>query len=282
MRMRSRGSAEARQSSAREAPEDPVLDLMDVPAAVVCAVCGDAECPGCANQLENTHGSGVVAIVPWERPGLGFVERLWSTARLATTSSNAFFSALPDGDFASALRFALTCELLAVLGLSLVLTPLAFVLAPDLVHAALGDAAADRDLLRVVACCIPALAFSMTLLHVLHGVGLARGARRQGARPRRGRGVRFGLYSCGWDLVTLPLGLLVVLFSEGPRAAWKTAPLGINVPGKAARAFLRGVYRLDDARTRAAARYGAAWPAAAVVLGSVAVLTLAVLLAVFG
>lgn len=278
--MRPRGSAEAKQPTAGEA-EDSALELVDVPAAVVCAICGDAECPGCANQLENTHGSGVVAIVPWERPGLGFTERLWSTAQLATTSSNVFFAALPEGDLSSALRFALTCELLAVLGLGVVLAPLAFVLAPHLAHAALSDPAARRELLRIAACCVPALAFSMIVLHVLHGVGLDRGARRQGARSRRARALRFGLYSCGWDLVTLPLGLLVVLFSEGPRAVWRTAPLGMNVPAKAARAYLRGVYRLDDAQARAAARHGAALPAAAVVLGSVAVLALAVLLALF-
>ena len=32
-------------------------------------------------------------------------------------------------------------------------------------------------------------------------------ARRQGSQ-NPGRGLRFGLYGCGWDLVTLPLGLL--------------------------------------------------------------------------
>src|ERR1700722_14578257 len=44
------------------------LDLVDadVPAAVVCAHCGDADCAGCRN--EQTR-SGVVAIVAWERPG---------------------------------------------------------------------------------------------------------------------------------------------------------------------------------------------------------------------
>jgi hypothetical protein len=280
--MRSRGSAEAEPATAREAPSDPALDLMDVPAAVVCAVCGDADCPGCANQLETTHGSGVVAIVPWERPGLSFTERLWSTARLATTASNVFFTALPDGDLSSALRFALTCELLAVLGLGLVLAPLGFIFAPHLMHAVFSDPAARRDLVRVLVCSVPALAFSMILLHVLHGVGLDRGARRYGARPRRGRGLRFGLYSCGWDLVTLPLGLLVVLFSEGPRAAWQTAPLGMNVPAKAARAFLRGVYRLNDAQARAASRYAVALPAAAIVLGSIVALTLAVVFALIG
>lgn len=275
-----RNGAEARDSLSDHTADDPALDLIDVPAAVVCANCGDAACPGCGGLHEITQSSGVVAIVPWERPGLSLTRRLWSTAELATTASSAFFAALPDGDLAAAVRFALTAEILAVLGLAAALVPLAVALAPNLVHSAWADPAMRRGIVRALACCIPGLAFFMVFLHVLHGVGLDRGARRLGARPRRGRGLRFGLYSCGWDLVTLPLGWLVVLLSSGPRAAWRTIPLGMSVPAKAARAYLRGVYRLDEAQARQAARHAVTLPAAAVVLGSIAGLTVAVLFAV--
>ena len=59
----------------------------------------------------------------------------------------------------------------------------------------------------------------MVAIHALHGLALDVGAKRQGSRARRARGLRFGLYACGWDLVTLPLGLALVAILEGPRAA---------------------------------------------------------------
>src|SRR3990172_6279760 len=53
-------------------------DLVDVPAAVVCLVCGEADCTGCEDR--DLSRSGIVAIVAWERPGLPPLTRLWSTA----------------------------------------------------------------------------------------------------------------------------------------------------------------------------------------------------------
>src|SRR5579883_1026941 len=98
--------------AARKAHErreaDDLFDQVDVPAAVVCALCGDAECPGCANELSR---SGVVAVVAWERPGAGALPRLWNTARAATFDAERFFESLPDGPVAPALRFAVICEL---------------------------------------------------------------------------------------------------------------------------------------------------------------------------
>ncbi|MGH7437003.1 MAG: hypothetical protein ACRENE_15120, partial [Polyangiaceae bacterium] len=70
-------------TAARKAKDDlastslEAEELVDaeVPAAVVCAQCGDADCPGCLR--ENTR-SGVVAVVPWERPGASSLVRLWT------------------------------------------------------------------------------------------------------------------------------------------------------------------------------------------------------------
>lgn len=265
------GTAEVSLEVCERSPEsvapDSGADLLDVPAAVVCANCGSPECPGCAFE-EPTHASGVVAIVPWERPGMNLVRRVWTTARLATTSE-AFFAALPDGDSQSALRFAVLAELLAVVGLLLLAMPLVLLAAPWLYGAFVTDSALRELFARALACGVPGIALGMVALHALHGVGLDLGARRAGARPRKSRGLRFGLYSCGWDLVTLPVGLIIVAFTEGPRAALTTAPLGLTVPSRAARAYLRGVHQLDEARARRAARF------AAVLTGTLAMLGLA-------
>jgi hypothetical protein len=94
----------------------------------------------------------------------------------------------------------------------------------------------------------------MVVLHSVHGLSLDRGARHVGARARPTRGLRFGLYSCGWDLVTLPAGVGALAISDGFGAARRALPLSLTVPKLATRAFLRGVYQLDDDASRRAAR----------------------------
>jgi hypothetical protein len=80
-----------------------------------------------------------------------------------------------------------------------------------------------------------------------------RAAKKVGS-TKRGRGLRFGLYACGWDLVTLPLGLVVLLFTDGPGGVKKALGLAISVPNRAARAYLSVVHGLDPERTASAAK----------------------------
>jgi hypothetical protein len=237
---------------------DPALELLDVPAAVVCALCGDPACPGCADFEEPTNASGIVAIVPWERPGAGVAQRMWSTARLATLSSESFFSALPDGDVGTAFRFALASELLAVIGMGVVAIPLVLAFAPWLFDLLGRDPWMRQLTARVVGFGVPALAIAMVGIHSLHGFCLDLGARRLGAKARPARGLRFGLYACGWDLVTLPAGLAMLAITDGFAAARTALPLSMTVPKKATRAFLRGVHRLDEDGARRASRTAAA------------------------
>jgi hypothetical protein len=61
------------------------------------------------------------------------------------------------------------------------------------------------------------------------------------------------LYACGWDLVTLPLGLLVVLVTEGASAAKRAFGLAVSVPAQATRAYLSGVHALNPESARRAA-----------------------------
>lgn len=236
---------------------------MDVPAAVVCALCGDPGClGGCVE--ETTQTSGIVAIVPWERPGSA-PGRLWGTAKLSTLGSESFFAALPDGELAAPLRFALLAEALAVLGMAVVAIPVVLAFAPWLFEAVSRDPWLRAWLVKLLSFGMPGLALLMVVLHSLHGVSLDLGARRVGARARPTRGLRFGLYSCGWDLVTLPAGIGVLAVTDGFRAARRAMPMSLTVPRLATRAFLRGVYQLDDeASARASKR--AMWVAGSLAL----------------
>jgi hypothetical protein len=262
----------ARNRSKAPVERDDLVDT-DVPAAVVCAHCGDADCAGCRN--EQTR-SGVVAIVAWERPGAPAIARLWATARATTFESDRFFESLPDGPIAPALRFAFASELLASAAMALLAIAPAAVIAPRWVkHVLLDEAPAAA---RLAAIGVPALATLLVAAHAVHGWALDRGARRSGARGATTRALRFGLYATGWDLVVGPLGALVVAAKEGLGKALSIGVVIMDLPGRSTRAFLRGCYRLDGASAEPALR--ASYVAAAVATGVGAVAVIAALVAV--
>jgi hypothetical protein len=257
----------ARKAAAKAPIEAEELVDSEVPAAVVCAHCGDADCPGC---LHETTRSGVVAVVPWERPGAPAVARLWATARLTTFDAERFFETLPDGPLAPALRFAVISELIASAAMAmLAMVPLAL-LAPAWVKHVFVDE--GLTLVRLVLAGVPGLAMLLVAAHVAHGWALDRGARRAGARGATTRAVRFGLYAAGWDLVIGPLGAVVVAVKEGARAALSIAGIGVGLPGRSARAFLRGCYRLEGAGAQPALRASFAAAVVATAVGAVAVI----------
>jgi hypothetical protein len=246
---------------------DELVDS-DVPAAVVCAHCGDADCPGC---LHEQTLSGVVAVVPWERPGTSALARLWATARATTFDAERFFESLPDGPVTPAFRFAVVTEIIAATAMALAaLIPLG-VLAPSFVeHILIHETA---TVLRLAAAGIPALAALLVAAHAAHGWALDLGARRSGVRGASSRALRFGLYAAGWDLIIGPLGAFVVAVREGGRAALSIPGVGVGLPGRSARAFLRGCYHLEGKSAGPALR--ASWIAAAVAtaVGAVAVIS---------
>ena len=255
---------EARREKHPASDEAPVanaelelVELEDVPAAVVCALCGRADCLGdCVEPDETTHASKVVAIVPWERPVGGWPTRLWATSRLTTINYSAFFGSLPAGDLGAAAMFALLAELVAVaahLGLATALLASAF---PETAATVIRDPRLLAAILRGACVGVPGIALLMVFLHSVHGLALDWAASRCGGRKRLG--LRFGLYSCGWDVVTLPLGLVALALSSGPLVALRTAPLGITLPPRAAQSYLRGVQGLDADAARYSGRLASA------------------------
>lgn len=270
-----RESLEERTDRASLDERESRSDLLDVPAAVVCAFCGDADCTGCEDDLTR---SGVVSIVAWERPRMGALARLWSTARGSTRDAESFFELLPDGPLLPALRFAALCELLATTAIFAVFVALAAVVAPEWVKHVALDPAARGAAARIVVVGLPAFALLAVLAHVVHGLFVNVGATRQGARTARTRALRFGLYACGWDLVMGPAGAALVALLEGRRPAVALGRTLSGLPTRATTAFLRGAYRLDGERARKALRVSYAGGAFATV--SVALVVLAALVAV--
>jgi hypothetical protein len=139
-------------------------------------------------------------------------------------------------------------------------------LAPDIARVLISDPMLYQLALRFVGFGIPSLAFAMVLLHALHGALTDRAARKAGSR-HRGRGLRFGLYACGWDLVTLPLGLLAVAVGDGFGMAGRAASQALAAPAVATRAYLSGVHGLTLAQARTAARSAALTTIAVAIIG---------------
>jgi hypothetical protein len=249
--------------------DDGVDSWLEVPAAVLCAACGQADCPGCVVAREGE--SGVVAIVPWERAG-GVWTRLWATAIATTQGAEAFFAVLPDGEIPPAVRFAIIAEMLSVLSMAMLLVPLLALIQPGVALAVMQSPSLRASALRWFALGVPALASWMVLAHVTHGAALDAGARRQGATPSPRRALRFGLYACGWDLMSGPLGALMMLVTRGLGAAAEVAALAMRVPGRASTAFLSGAYHLPPDRMARARRSGSAAAAVLIVLASAGVL----------
>ncbi len=268
--------ASLRSKSPRD--DDPV-DSFEVPAAILCACCGQSDCFGCSSATDTE--SGVLAIIPWERANTGTWSRLWATANATTQGAESFFAVLPDGEIRAAMRFAVLAELLAVGSMVVVLVPLAALALPTVALAVVREGALGLTVLRWVALGVPALALWMVLAHVTHGAALDAGARRQGALPQRRRALRYGLYACGWDLMAGPLGFVVTLFSKGFRAAFALIELSVNAPGKAANALLQGIYRLPSEGVARARRTGTI-AAGLIALVSGGVVLLTVLVGIFG
>jgi hypothetical protein len=239
----------------------------EVPAAVVCARCGDADCPGC---LHEQTLSGVVALVPWERPGAPMLTRLWATARATAFDAEVFFLSMPDGPIAPALTFAVVAELLATAAMALsIVLPMA-VIAPGWArHVAVEEPAIA---LKLAAVGIPLIAALLVVAHAAHGWALDRGARRSGARAAVTRALRFGLYAAGWDLVIGPIGAIVVASSEGVAKAASIGAIGVGLPRRSSAAFLRGCYRLEGDPAGPAFRAAYAAVAIATLVGVVAVI----------
>jgi hypothetical protein len=134
--------------------------------------------------------------------------------------------------------------MLAALGLCVTLALAAVFTLPALGPQLVESAALRASLGGAVAWGVPALTLLMVALHASHGLALDAMARRNGSH-QLGRGLRFGLYGCGWDLVTLPLGLLVLTLTDGPFTALRHSARGLTAPNSAALAYLSHVHHFE-------------------------------------
>jgi hypothetical protein len=231
------------QRPAKQDLEEEAVDTLDVPAAVVCAFCGRGDCPGCLE--ERTGASGVIAIIPWERPHTAWHARFFATVQATTRGAEGFFVALPDGSVSPAFQFAVLAEVFAVASTAAVIAPLAVLAVPGLLLRFLSN---DTTREAVGLSTLVGVVLFTALLVVAHGVhGLA-----LGRTASRSRALRLGLYGCGWDFGSSPAGMVAAAFAGGIRASFALLFSSVTAPARAIDAALGGVFQLDGGAARKA------------------------------
>jgi hypothetical protein len=214
-----------------------------VPPVSVCVRCGLAVCGGCVPASGQARPS-----LAWEDSPSNWLFGLWQTALSSSTEPELVFGQLRAGPVSPALAFAFLAEALALGSLVLLGSALLWLLAPDLAAQLLYHPGAVAAGLVLLAGSV----LLMLVLHVLWGICLDIGGGLGHGRVDIRLGARFGLYACGWDLMTSPLGLFWSLLASGPRRGLAAVGAAARAARPAQRAYLEVCRGYDaDARRRA-------------------------------
>lgn len=222
---------------------DPDLGVdFDVPPAIACAHCRSAECEGCAPEQDPKSESGnhTGFTLPWEEPEVGVVRGLIDTARLSALAPELCFGQLSPGPVGPSLRFSIVAEICAVGSYSLIWV-LAMLLAFPRLSAHMLQ---TQSVLLFAGSILVALITFVVFVHALSGLVLEWAIHRAGHTPDCRLGLRFGLYACGWDLLTSPAGFILLL-GDGVRPALRAVAQGARVPKRAVRVYLEERRGLD-------------------------------------
>jgi hypothetical protein len=244
------------------APKPAAWEEEAVPPVSLCARCGLASCGGCAAEPVLPSNR-----LPWEDTPRPWLERLWQTALDTSTEPERVFAELTSGSVSPALRFAIVSETLALGSLVLLGSALLWLGAPELGLRLARDPEAIAAGLGLLAGSV----LLMLVLHVLWGICLDVGAGFGQRRLDVRHGARFGLYACGWDLMTSPIGVFWSLLFAGPLRGFAPVGAAARAAWPAQRAYLESCRGFGaDARRRAVRL-------AMIVVGVVVALTGAVL-----
>jgi hypothetical protein len=233
-----------------DASGDGALDDWPAPPVSFCATCGRTECAGCLPENVGAVPFGL----PWEQSHASALSRLWETATIGSLEPERTFAGLPEGRVAPALGFAFAAETLALGSVALCIVGSLALLAPatalELLDSRPVQVGASLALIGSI--------LLMVALHALWGYCLEAGAQRGARTPlgaaSRAQGLRFGLYACGWDLLTSPAGVLHGLVSRGPLGLWSPLIAAARAPRAALHAYLGGCRALDAEARREALR----------------------------
>ncbi len=216
----------------------------DIPPAIACAVCGRPGCEGCEKVLSVETAS----TLPWEDAAAQ--APLLKSALFTVEHPDLAFGGVHPLSLGRALAFACLAELLAVSSFA-VPWALGFLA----VFSRLAMQMAKSPVVWLVAAIILAsLVLLVVAIHLVWGIVLEWAIGRQTVPARYDQGVRFGLYACGWDLVTSPYCFFALLFTKGPGAAFTSLKRAAAAPRSSFNLYLERARGLDEAQARSAGR----------------------------
>ena len=216
-----------------------------VPPVSMCARCGLGTCAGCAPDLTPTRSG-----LPWEDSTRHWLVRLWQTALESGLEPERIFGELTPGRIAPALGFAVLAETLALGSLGLLGAGAVWIGLPDLA----GQVIRHPEALAAVLALFVGSVLLMLLLHLLWGISLDLGGAFGSGTASVRYGARFGLYACGWDLMTSPLGLVCSMVFRGPVRGLVPVGAAARAARPAQRAYLVACRGFDEAGRRRALR----------------------------
>jgi hypothetical protein len=201
-------------------------------------------------------------------------QRLLQTTSQTGTQPEIFFGQMRPGPLLPAVTFAVICETVAIFGFSLVWASLFAVFFPQwALHAARSP-----TFLGLGVAIFLSLLTLVVFVHVLWGLTLEWGVSRTKNAPDYRQGFRFGLYACGWDLLTSPLGLLWGILRGSNRGPFGLLVAGARAPRRAFVSYLRDHRGLDETQ-RKRASWISIWTTTTVMAGVFLLLFCALLVA---
>lgn len=182
----------------------------DVPPAAFCVVCGRIDCDGgCYFEPDVPND-----VIPWDH--FRTARAFWSTCAQTAEPPDSWIDRAIVGDARQAFLFAGLVEIAAVgsyVVLACVLLAPAF-LYFDVTWDTLGGG-------WVVPGAVLGLGGFMVALHVVWAAFLELLLIARGAPAQWRTLFALACYSCGWDLITSPGGLVVAWYVRGRREAWR-------------------------------------------------------------
>lgn len=253
-------------------PDSDSLSDSEIPPAIACAHCGLSTCDGCAPDPTTLVQASPLA---WERGEFGHFQRLWLTSRATAFEGSSLFRDIArEGELdvpprlGPALAYAWNAEFWAVLSWTMPWALGFYLLFPRLSRHMLTTPL----IVGIGFAILLLLVAGVVLIHLWWGLAVEWGVSRTGKSPAWRSGLRFGLYACGWDLLTSPVSVLAHLVRLGPSGALASVKAGARVPRVAVQAYLSDGRGLPE-RTRKRALWIAVWiTSAGLLLGALALL----------
>ncbi|MCH2109143.1 MAG: hypothetical protein MK135_07430, partial [Polyangiaceae bacterium] len=171
--------------------------------------------------------------LPWEESGLKSLRAFFETAEMTAAEPEEAFGHQQPYHLVRALSFACFCEFLGVFSSAALGVFLLEVIHPPF-YQLLKEQSGLYAVLLSITCTVFIGLFAMHLVWAL----LLEGALQPASRRHYTTALAYGCYTCGWDLLTSPIGLVLSIRYRGLRRGFGLLRLAARVPRQATDAHL--------------------------------------------